>query len=313
MTSPPTASGPTVPAPASPASTERPWLPVAAAGTTLLLWASAFVAIRHLGEDVTPGALSLGRLLVAGVALGALLLTRRERRWPARSRAPQLLACGVLWFGVYNIGLNAAERRIDAGTAALVVQIGPLIVALLAAVFLDEPLHRWLVVGMGLGFAGVVVIAQGSSGHASGDVVGVLLALVAAVAYAIGVLTQKPVLATAGALETTFAATAVGAAVCLPFAGQLLDVLRHGSAGTLLLIAYLGVFPSAIAFTTWAYALARTGAGALSLTTFLVPVIATLLAWGLLDEVPPALAFLGGALAIGGVLLTRRRPRTAPA
>lgn len=289
-------------------ATTRSWLPVAAAGTTLVLWASAFVAIRHLGEDVTPGALSLGRLLVAAIALGALLLTRRERRWPARRMLPQLLVCGALWFGVYNITLNAAERRIDAGTAAMVVQVGPLLVALLAALLLSEPLHRWLVIGMGVGFAGVVVIAQGSSGHASGDVLGVVLASVAAVSYAVGVLTQKPILASAGALETTFTVTAIGAVVCLPFAGQLLDVVRDGSAGTILLVIYLGVFPSAVAFTTWAYALARTGAGALSLTTFLVPVLTTLLAWGLLDEVPPTLAFLGGALAIVGVLLTRRRP-----
>ena len=71
------------------------------------------------------------------------------------------------------------------------------------------------------------------------------------------------------------------------------------------------MLPTAVAFTTWAYALTHTDVGALSLTTFLVPGIATLIAWLLINEVPPPLTFLGGALAIIGVLMTRRRPRVS--
>lgn len=290
-------------------------LALAAAAVTLLLWASAFVAIRHLGASVSPGALSLGRLLVAAAALAVLLGMRRgRRRWPARRHWGLLGACGIAWFGVYNLALNAAEQRIDAGTAALVVQVGPIVVALLAAVFLSEPLHRRLVLGLGIGFAGVVVIAQASSTHAAGDLLGVLLAVVAALTYAVGVLTQKPVLAGAGALEVTFVAVAIGAVVCLPWAGDLVGVVRDGSADTLVWLVYLGLFPTAIAFSTWAYALARTNASSMAMSTFLVPFLATAIAWLVLDEVPPPLAFLGGALCIAGVLLARRRPSTpAPA
>lgn len=294
--------------------TTAPVLPLAAAATTLLLWASAFVAIRHLGHDVGAGALSLGRLLVAAVVLGVLLAARAARgaaiTRPRAADWPLLLLCGVSWFGIYNISLNAAEQRIDAGTAALVIQVGPLIVALLAAVFLSEPLHRWLVIGMGVGFAGVVLIAQGSTASARLDVLGVGLALVAAVTYAIGVLAQKPLVARIAPLEITFLACVIGAAVCLPWAGDLVAVVRDGSAATTWWIVYLGVFPTAVAFSTWAYALTHTDAGKMALTTFLVPLIATVMAWGLLDEVPPVLSFVGGGLAIAGVLLTRVRRRT---
>jgi drug/metabolite transporter (DMT)-like permease len=69
------------------------------------------------------------------------------------------------------------------------------------------------------------------------------------------------------------------------------------------------VVPSALAFVTWAYALNRSDAGKFALTTFLVPFITTLMAWVVLGEVPPGLAFVGGALCIAGVLLTRRKPR----
>lgn len=85
--------------------------------------------------------------------------------------------------------------------------------------------------------------------------------------------------------------------------------LSSASADTLWWIVYLGVFPSAIAFVAWAYALSHSDAGTFAQSTFLVPFITALIAWVLLDEVPPALAFVGGALCIAGVLVSRRTPR----
>ena len=110
------------------------------------------------------------------------------------------------------------------------------------------------------------------------------------------------------ALDLTFWYAVVGAVVCLPWAGQTVSVLADASADTLWWILYLGVFPSAIAFTTWAFALSHADAGKFAQSTFLVPFITALMAWFLLDEVPPALAFVGGGLCIAGVLLTRRKP-----
>lgn len=303
---------PTQPAPVAPADETdtqhtRAWLPLAAVATTLVLWASAFVGIRHLGESVPPGALSLSRLLVMAIALLALMRGRLPRV-PTRREWPLIVAGGASWFGVYNLTLNESERRIDAGTAALIVQIGPILVALLATFFLGERLTTWLLIGMGVGFTGVVIIGRASSQGENGDLVGVLLAVVAALTFAIGVLTQKKLLPRMGALDLTFWYAVVGAAVCLPWAGQTIDVLGDASADTLWWILYLGVFPSAIAFTTWAFALSHADAGKFAQSTFLVPFITALMAWFLLDEVPPTLAFLGGGLCIAGVLLTRRKP-----
>jgi drug/metabolite transporter (DMT)-like permease len=248
------------------------------------------------------------RLLVASVVLAALVF-RRPRRWPQPRDWPLLLLCGAAWLGVYNLALNAAEQRIDAGTAALVIQVGPLLVALLATVFLDEAMTRWLASGMIVGFAGVVIIGRGSASAGHGDLVGVLLAALAAVTYAIGVLAQKPLLRRLPGLEVTFVACLVGVLVSLPWAGDLVHTVRTGSTADLAWIAYLGVFPTAIAFSTWAFALSYTDAGTMALTTFLVPFLATGMAWLALGEVPAVTAFLGGALCIVGVLLTRRPVR----
>ncbi|HWM74526.1 MAG TPA: DMT family transporter [Nocardioides sp.] len=294
-------------------TTSRPWLPLAAVAFTLVTWSSAFVAIRHLGEEVPPGSLSLGRLIVATLALGVMVMVSvpaARRRLPTRREWPLIVLGGVSWIGVYNVTLNEAERRIDAGTAALIVQIGPIIVALLATFFFNERLTKWLLIGLGVGFAGVVIIGRASSNSDQGDVVGVLLAAVAAVTFAIGVITQKKLLGSGmTALEMTFWFYVVGLIACLPWSVELVGVTADASGADLGWIVFLGVVPSALAFVTWAYALNHSEAGKFALSTFLVPFITTLIAWWILGEVPPALAFVGGIMCIAGVLLTRRKPR----
>ncbi|WP_307854185.1 DMT family transporter [Nocardioides palaemonis] len=287
-----------------------PWLPVAAGAVTLVMWASAFVVIRHVAHDVSPGALGSGRLLVAALVVLPLVLRRGWVRPTGREWA--LLALGGLgWFGVYNLALNAGERHVDAGTAAMIIQIGPVIVALLAVPLFGERLHAWLLAGMVVGFAGVAVIARGSSTDADASLLGVVLVLVAAAMYAVGVLTQKVLLRRLPSVQVVLVSFVIGAVTCLPLSGDLPGIVADGGA-ELWWIVYLGVFPTAVAFTTWAYALTHTDAGALSLTTFLVPLIATFIAWVAIDEVPPSLTFVGGALAIVGVLMTRRKPKPAP-
>lgn len=299
--------GPTAaaaPATTPPTSRHRA-LPLLAIGVTVLLWASAFVAIRDVGADVGPGALTLGRLAVGSLALGLPLLLQRTP-WPAREHWPRLVAVGLLWFGVYNVALNAAEQRVDAGTAAMLVNVGPVLLAVLAGLSLGEGFPRPLLVGSVIGFAGVVVIGVATSTGERADVWGVILCVLAAVAYAVAVIRQKPLLGRLSALQVTWVACTVGAVACLPFGPALVADLRAAPPSALAGVVYLGLFPTAIAFTTWAYALARSDAGRLGSTTYLVPPIAVVLGWVLLDEVPPPLAFAGGALCLVGVWVTRR-------
>ncbi len=100
---------------------------------------------------------------------------------------------------------------------------------------------------------------------------------------------------------------AAGTALCLPFAGQLADDLASAPLGSVLGILYLGAVPTALAFTTWAYALARTEAGRLGVTIYLVPPVTILLSVVLLAEAPLALQILGGVICLAGVALSRRR------
>jgi drug/metabolite transporter (DMT)-like permease len=296
---------------APPDATTAPpsWLPLAAVGVTLVLWASAFVAIRHLAGAFGAGSLSLGRLAVGSVCLGAFALSRGLPRPTGREWA-SIAAIGVLWFGIYNVALNAGEHHVDAGTAVMLIQVSPVLVALLAALFLDERFTTHLALGLALAVGGVALIATASGGSGDRSVTGVVLCLVAAVVYAVSLVLQKPLVARLSALHVTWLACTVGAVVCLPFAGRLVDDVRVASTADLAWVAYLGVFPTAIAFTTFAYALRTTTASSLGVTTYLVPPITIVMGWLFLDEVPPAMAYVGGALALVGVAVARREPRT---
>src|SRR3954449_12599860 len=292
----------------TPAPERSSLLPLAAAGVTVLLWASAFVAIRHVGRVLSPGALTLGRLLVGSAVLGLMMLAR-PAPLPAARFWPRLVVCGVLWFGLYNVALNAAERRVDAGTASMLVNVGPVFIAILAGLLLGEGFPRRLLIGSAISFAGVVVIGLATSGQQGADAGGVALCVVAAAAYATAMVTQKTLLADLPALQVTWLACTIGAVICLPFGPRLAHELSDANASTWWWVVYLGALPTAVAFTTWAYALARTSAGRLGVTTYLVPPVAILLSWLLLGETPAALALAGGVLCVGGVYVSRRAPR----
>lgn len=294
----------------APVSSRTELLAAAAALTTVVLWASAFVAIRHVGKDFSPGPLALGRLLIGTVLLGGLLLARRSTSWrrPRGRDWLPLIVSGVLWFGAYNVSLNAAEQRVDAGTASMLVNISPLLIALLAGTLLGEGFPAQVLVGSLVAFAGVLVIGTASSSGGA-EFWGVVLCLVAAAVYSVAVVTLKPILGRLPALQVTWICCVAGFVACLPFGPALIRETGDSSASGFWWLVFLGALPTAVAFTTWAYALARTSAGKLGVTTYLVPPIAIVLAWVLLGETPALLAVLGGALCLVGVTISRRRPR----
>lgn len=294
----------------APEPTSPDWRVVVAVVVTVLAWASAFVAIRFVGRDFSPGALTLGRLFIGALVLTATVLTQRRVRL-ARRDWGLVTIIGVAWFGIYNLALNAGERTVDAGTAAMLIQVAPILIGVLAGVFLGEGFPRMLVIGGLVAFAGTVVIGiSTSTGRA--DATGVLLVLVSAVVYSVAMVTQKIVLRRVPGLQVTWLACVIGMVVCLPFLGSLLRDLAAAPTTSIVGVVYLGVVPTAIAFTTWAYALSRTSAGRLGVTTYAVPPLAIALGWVLLQEVPTLVAVLGGALSLIGVGIARRQSRPTP-
>ena len=302
---------------AAPPSTRERVLLFGAVAFTILAWASAFVVIRGVAPDVGGGALALGRLIVGALALGILVLA--QRRWvpPTRRDWARLVLYGVGWFGAYNVTLNLAEHTLDAGTTAMIVGIGPILIALGAGLFLGEGIPRWLAIGAGIAFLGVILIGIGTSFAGSGerpiDPIGVVWAVVAAIVYAVGVLAQKPMAGRLPASQITLIGCVIGLIACLPFAGQLAGELAAAPPLSWLGVVYLGVVPTALAFTTWGYALGRMPAGQLGVTTYIVPPLAVVMGLIFFGEVPAWLAIAGGVLSLVGVGLSRRTARVPAA
>ena len=243
---------------------------------------------------------------MGAICLGVVVLTQPRMPRPTRREWVSIVTIGVLWFGVYNVSLNLGEHHVDAGTASMLLQVSPIFIAVLAAIFLDERFTTYLVIGLALAFAGVALIGTADSSSGNIEVVGVVLCLVSAAVYSISVILQKPLVARLPALHITWLACTVGMIACLPFAGQLVDDTRNASTSSILWVVYLGVFPTAIAFTTYAYALRHMSASSLGVTTYLVPPITIVMGLVFLSEAPPAIAYVGGALAL------HRRRRGAP-
>lgn len=278
---------------------------LAAALITAMMWASAFVGIRALAGTLSPGSITIGRLLV-GIVVLAAVAARQSRPAISRGDLLSVLAFGLLFFGLYSVGLNAGERQVDAGTAVLLVNVGPILIALFAGAFLGEGLAPRLLLGCIVAFLGTALVAAASSSGSVGpSLEGVPLVLGATVAYAAAATIQKRALRRVPGAWVTLIGALAAAAVCLPFAPGLAAELSTAAASQWAWLLYLGVFPTAIGFTTWAYALARTSAGRTAAVNYLMPPLTIGLSWLFLAELPTLLAVVGGAICVAGVALAR--------
>ena len=296
----------------------RTWLAIAG---VLLLWSSAFAGIRAglrilpgggLGPDgYGPGELALLRFGTASLALAGYALATRMRM-PGWSDLPGIFLAGFLGISVYHVALNFGEVTVHAGAASLLIAAGPVFTALLSAAFLQERLTRTGWGGILLAFAGVALIAL-SSGKGLRFTPGALLILLSAAVAAVFSILSKKSLRRYAALEFTSYAIWAGTLPMLVFLPGLIHRFHTAAPPATFAVIYLGLFPAAIAYVLWNYALSRMPASLLSSFLYLSPVLAILIAWAWLGEVPSLLTVLGGAIAIAGVIVVQTRGHRATA
>ncbi len=277
----------------------------AAIVVALLLWASAFAGIRAGLRSYGPGEVALLRF---GTASAVLLVwaTVTRMRLPDRRDLPRIALAGFLGITVYHVALNFGEMTVTAGAASLIISASPIITALLSATFLGERLSPWGWVGIVVSFSGVALIAFGEGGGLTFEP-GALLVFVSAVATSVYFILSKPPLRRYGALEFTAYAIWAGTVPMLVFAPGLITQMADASPSSTWAVVYMGVFPGAIAYALWSYALASMPASSLSTFLYFQPVNAILIAWLWLGEVPAPLALLGGAISLAGVAVVNTR------
>jgi drug/metabolite transporter (DMT)-like permease len=277
----------------------RAW---AAAALVVVLWASAFAAIRAALTGFTATELSVLRLARASAALALAAAFIRPRR-PALKDLPAIVAAGATGMTAYQLLLNTGERTVPAGTASLLVSTGPIFVAILAALTLGERLNRRERAGLAVAFAGALVIALGQGGGLTLSK-GALIVLAAAVSQAAFFVIQKPLLARYSAFEVTTYAMWAGTLLILPLGGGVPGAVAHAGREPLIAVAVLALGASAVGFFAWAFASARLPIARLSASLYAVPVVAILVALAWLGELPSAASIAGGAIALTGVAIT---------
>jgi drug/metabolite transporter (DMT)-like permease len=275
-----------------------------AAGVTVLLWASAFPGIRAGLRSYSPAHVALVRYAVASITLGVYAVATRLPlpRW---RDVPGVALTGVIGITVYNVALNSGEVGVPAATASFIVAAAPVFMAIESRLFLGERLRRLGWLGILMSLAGVLAIALGTGGGLGFDAPALLI-LAAAIAQSVYFVAQKPYLRRYTPAQYTTYAIWAGTLVLLLFSPGLLAEAQKAPVDVSLAVVYLGVFPGAIGYVIWAYALSRMPASTTGSFLYLVPVCALGISWIWLGELASALSIAGGVVVLVGVIVVSR-------
>lgn len=278
------------------------WLALAAA---LTLWASAFVGIRVSLTQFTPNAIALLRFLVATGALLAAWIVftpKGQLRGPALRDMPVFTLSGFLVVVLYNLGLNYGERSVSPGVASFIVGQLPIFSMILAALMLGEQISRRGWIGLSVGLVGTAVMLFADHGDHRLNI-GSLFVIGAVLAESIYFVLSKPLLKRYSTLELNVFVAVPGTLLMLPFATELAEQLPSANMQSIAVVAYLGIFPAAVAYVFWGYAMTHLSVTITTSSLYALPAITILLSLLLLHEAPSIMGCVGGVISLAGAIL----------
>ena len=290
------------PAPHSPHTTELLLVVMA------ILWGVNFSVVKYGTQVMEPLAYNALRMTLACIILLAVAQLR-PRRALARADRWRLMALGLLGHCIYQVLFINGIAMTRAGTAALVVAASPAVVALVARSAGHEQLPARAVLGIALSIGGVILVLGGSvASDGRGHLVGDLLILAAVVCWAFYTTGLLPLTRRVDALPIA-AWTLVGGIIPLGLLAMpaiLRIEWRSVTALTWGAIAYSGIGAMVIAYLIWYHGVHRIGPTRTSMFANLQPIVAVLVAWAVLGEIPTIFQGVGAGTVVGGLYLSRR-------
>jgi DME family drug/metabolite transporter len=274
-------------------------------------WGTTGTATTFLVRDAgaSPLVIGVARLAIAAAVLGALARTQGAVRL-ARADLGPCLAMGAC-MAIFQAGFFSATVMIGVALTALIaICSAPLLITVLARVFLAEPVSARRAIALALGVVGTAMLVAGP--RAIGDLTlrfaaGVALALAAGSAYAVYVVVAKASLARTAPLPLATVTFAVGALWLLPVLVVAEAPLRQLTLGWPLIL-YLGVVATGLAYAAYTTGLRHVPAGAAGIAALLEPLTATLLGVAVFGERLGALGLAGAALLFAALALVATEP-----
>lgn len=250
-------------------------------------------------------------MVAATCAVIFLLITKSGL--PRKEDIPRIALAGAIGFGVYHPLFNFAEQTVASGAAAVVIASSPIFAATLSTIFLKERLNFMTILGIAFSFMGVIVISLGSQADLGAVAVGrfyfdprVFLLVLCAFSTAVYMVISKTLLHRYEGLQLTSYLIIAGVVPLLVFSPALLKELPHVSNTTYAAVVYLGIAPAFLSYGLWNKALAFVPATQLSVFLNFQPLLASVIAWVLLREIPTTLTWIGGVIAIIGVGIVQK-------
>lgn len=274
---------------------------------TLVFWSSSFVGIKYALEFFTPGGLAILRYLIASLVmiLIAPFLIPISRIHLSKRHCIMFTIFGFLGVFAYHVGLNYGELTVTSATASFLVAQIPIATVLLNSVIFKESIKGLAIFGILLGLAGTILIlfAEGQNYQISIGVFWIIGAVIAESTYFI---LQKKAFEKFSLFEINFYTNIFGTILMLPF---LSNAFVHGAPSTFsawVVLIYLGIFPAAVAYFLWSFAIKKVGVVATTSSLYALPFFTLIIGFLALQEIPSIGVVFGGSLALIGAFFVHK-------
>ncbi len=281
-----------------------------------IVWGSSYLFMRVGVEELPPAQLAFIRISIAAVCMNALMLITK-RRYPRDLKTMgALLILGIVNTALPFTLLAWGEQTVESGMTGVLQSITPVFSVVLAHfMFADERITPMKIMGIALGFGGILVLTSrdlAAGGGLGGDLSGEIAILVASLCYGIGGNFSRKLLReresdtiVVAAVSTTAAAfVAFGLMYTLPLLGERAPIAYTSLSGEMLqVVLMLGFVNTFIAYLMFYEVIARLGASRASMVTYVIPVVAVTLGAIFLDEVIDERLLVGASLIFAGLAL----------
>lgn len=272
---------------------------------TSILWGAAYVVIHFSAGYFSPGSMAALRFLSASVAMLFLYFMRTRHNTIAWRDLPSIALLSFLGLVLYNLALNRGEQVIDGGTTSLIKMTSPIIAALLATMIHKERITKWVGAALVLGFVGATLIAANDMGSYELRI-GLLFIFIAMFCGLLFTVLQKKIVMRVDPIQ--FFACAVWCATFFTifwWPSMWRDV-AHAPLRITAWIVFNGVVPAAIGYSLWSYGLSKLPVNRVVVFLYLTPVSSIMIEWIVLNIKPSGLAFIGGTLILGSLMIVNR-------